>query len=146
MLKKLMLLLMVTLLTVGTFTGCELVEDDDVTNNNLEIAGNWVDNYSTNNTITDVNWITDGQFGFTTTILEHNNNENYLFSNNKYGYGKTVWTEIEDENGSNVFYQCGIVNSKTSLQEAKDDTTTADATDPANSGCGSFSWTKMTAQ
>ena len=55
-------------------------------------------------------------------------------------YHKNVWTVTAD--GST--YYCQIVYNKASLADAKADTAQADASDPANSGCGGFSWTKLT--
>ena len=55
-------------------------------------------------------------------------------------YGRTVWTEVKN----NEFYYCTTVFGKDTLDEAKVDQTQADPSDPANGGCGGFTWTKMT--
>ncbi len=58
--------------------------------------------------------------------------------NNVECYSRIVWTKFND-----FYYYCEIVYNKGSLEEAKSDPTTADATNPDTGGCGGFSWTKF---
>lgn len=53
-------------------------------------------------------------------------------------YSRIVWTKHNDS-----YYYCEIVFNKGSLDAAKSDPATANATNPDSSGCGGFSWTKF---
>jgi len=55
-------------------------------------------------------------------------------------FSKMVWTEIKDS----TFYYCTVDYGKDSLALAQASTLTSDATTPDKSGCGGFSWTKLT--
>jgi hypothetical protein len=55
-------------------------------------------------------------------------------------FNKLVWTPIV----GTAFYYCFVDFSLDSLAAAKATTKIADATNPDKSGCGGFSWTKLT--
>jgi len=54
-------------------------------------------------------------------------------------FGRIVWTE-RDARGA--FYYCFEVSSASTLAVARDAAARADATDPANGGCGDFPWAR----
>ena len=148
MFKKIVLLMAVMFLSVVSFTGCELTDDGS---EDLQIKGYWVDGYSTNHTITNSSWVTDGAFGYSNIVSEYDNAANTLYyiqdSKSTYNagkYGKIVWTEPVPEDSHVIFYECIVAYGKDTLAEIKADTTTVDSSDPANGGCGGFSWTKLT--
>ena len=53
-------------------------------------------------------------------------------------YSRIVWTKF-----NNDYYYCIVVYGKGSLEQAKNDPTTADSSNPASSGCGNSPWTKF---
>ena len=53
-------------------------------------------------------------------------------------YSRIVWTKY-----NNDYYYCEIVYNKGSLEQAKNDTTTANSTEPDRRGCGASPWTKF---
>lgn len=57
------------------------------------------------------------------------------------GYSRVVWAY----SGGNL-YVCDVNYGKATLAEAKADPTTVDSTSPGTGGCGSYTWTQMTAQ
>ena len=57
-------------------------------------------------------------------------------------FAKIVWTEIADGG----FWYCTVDYGKDTADEAKNTANVADDSDPANSGCGDFSWTALTAK
>ncbi|HNL10659.1 MAG TPA: hypothetical protein PKM44_09120, partial [Turneriella sp.] len=59
---------------------------------------------------------------------------------NQGKFGKVYWTTVQS-NGN--FYSCENVYGKNSAAEAQNDTTPPSSTDPANGGCGGFSWSLM---
>jgi len=109
----------------------------------LEIVGNWTDNYGGSHVITNASWDYNTT-GYTqqSVIVEYHNASNTLYSQDQSNnlYSRVVWTQI----ANNQFYSCTIVYYKATLEEAKNDPATADATDPATGGCGGFSWSLMT--
>jgi len=115
-------------------------------NNNgkdLEISGTWED--FGNKTIFD-NENFNTAYG-QSSIVEYDNSGNTFFyqmsADDQYNpgkYGKLVWTEIENDS----FYYCLIAYGKETLEEAKDDTATADSSNPDTGGCGGFAWSKVT--
>jgi hypothetical protein len=70
-------------------------------------------------------------------ITQNASNDPY----NPAAFNKLVWTEPKD--GS--FYYCTVDYGLVTAQMAEDTTKTADASAPDKSGCGGFSWTKLTA-
>lgn len=111
---------------------------------NIEITGSWTSNFNESITIANKTWVNGTSVW---TLHEFDNQSNVLYFQNPADaqyfpskYGRTVWTELQN----NEFYYCTIVFGKDTLDEAKNDATQADSTDPANGGCGGFSWSKLT--
>ncbi|HOW83195.1 MAG TPA: hypothetical protein PK573_11590 [Spirochaetota bacterium] len=127
--------------------GCDDAADDgDKTAvYDLEIAGTWSGDYGDET-------ITDSEFSWAGYVREYDNDMNVLFyqakeddSYNPNKYGRIVWTEMTESSGVETFYYCTEVYGKDTLLDAKSDPTTSDSSDPANGGCGGFSWTRLSA-
>ena len=107
----------------------------------IEIAGTWSDTFGSPPL-----HITSTMFGLDTVISYNNANRTAItqtVSTDMYNpdkFNKVVWTATA--NGS--FYLCTVEYGQTTAVAAAGTTKTADATDPANSGCGGFGWSKMT--
>jgi hypothetical protein len=109
----------------------------------LEIIGVYDDSFMSVQTITADDW--NGA-----KIVGYDNDANIVYTQapaddmfNPSKFGKTVYTE--PKNGS--FYFCMVEFALDTLADAKASKTTADASDPDNSGCGGdFPWTKATKQ
>jgi hypothetical protein len=105
----------------------------------LEIIGKYSDNFGSEQIITATNW-NDA------AIVDYDNDKNVVYTQfpddamyNPSKFAKTVYTQ-PDKSGS--FYFCMVEFSLDTLEEARASTATADDSDPENSGCGMFSWTK----
>ena len=105
----------------------------------LEIKGDWHTNWDENITLTTFMW------GASDAIVVHNNADNWAITQvsadaewNPGTFSKQVWTEVED--GS--FWLCTVAYGFETQEEAQADTTEADASNPAESGCGDFAWTQ----
>lgn len=136
----------------------------------LEINGTWKDNYNTQHQIFAEKSLSTGTNGYWNTSSNFGNSERtivefdtilktlYVKTSNEPGYadcngngtkGETgvkcysrmVWT-----NYNNKYYYCEIVFNKATLEEAKNDPATANSSDPDNSGCGGFPWTRFEEQ
>jgi len=128
----------------------------------LEINGKWKDNWNTYHYIFAEKNPISGVHGFweglvNRIIVEYDNVSKTLYvkginepswadcnengTNGEKGvecYSRIVWTYY-----NNHYYYCEIVYNKKSLDQAKSDPATANATNPDTSGCGGFSWTKF---
>ena len=105
----------------------------------LEIKGDWHTSYDENVTLTTFVWRS------TETLIRHHNEDNWAISRvaddaewNPGTFSKHVWTEVEE----GTFWLCTVGFGFESVEEAIADTTEADATNPAESGCGAFGWTQ----
>ena len=109
----------------------------------LEIVGSWESNFGGDEIISDDAW----NMGYATAqIVAFDNLTNTAITQNAsdaaYDPGKfnrLVWTDLHND----AFYYCTVDIAVASLELALASTTTADASDPENSGCGGFSWTKL---
>ena len=135
------LILLVLSLSLVSFSAC----DDDDEDKKLEIIGTWQSAYGGNEVITKDTWTFT--FG-ASTIVEYDNDKNIVYVQNsadmEYNaskFSKIVYTDIAD----NKFYYCTISFGNETLDDAKANTTEADASDPATTGCGgNFPWTSLT--
>jgi hypothetical protein len=142
--------------------------DDEVPENpipsEIEIEGTWASNFGSVETIDSTSWtITSSSSGeggaggeagepFPPTVSrieEFSNDSNEVVTQNPEDaafspglYNRIVWTEIE---GKSFFY-CTTDFGIESSAAAQALNTHADASDPENSGCGDFPWTKLTRQ
>jgi hypothetical protein len=106
----------------------------------IAIAGNWHDESFTGETRIDAT-----TFGYA-TLIEYDNAQRVAYTQNSasdpYGpnqFSKWAWTAVVDGG----FYLCTVDFGKDTLAAAKATTMTADATDPAKSGCGGFAWSHL---
>jgi hypothetical protein len=107
----------------------------------LEVAGLWDDNFGGWTLIDSEKW---GDYA----VNEFDNEANWAITQNaaddeynpsKYNY--VVWTEAA-EDGS--WWTCTVAFGIETIEAARTTENTSDDSDPANSGCGDFGWTKMT--
>lgn len=112
---------------------------------NIDVIGNYTDNYAGSHAITKTAWTS---FGCGKNIISFDNSaRSFIYQEdadpdcyNQGKYGKVYWTEIQ-ANGN--FYSCENVYGKNSAAEAQNDSAPPSAADPANGGCGGFSWSLM---
>ena len=113
----------------------------------LEIIGEWKDNYETSHSITQGAWSQAGEgWSLNEIIVKFDNDTNIVITQNAPDatsnpgkFNKTIWTDISD----NVFYSCTLVFSKDTLAELESVTESADSSDPENSGCNNYPWSKL---
>ncbi len=105
----------------------------------LEIIGIWASNFGGEETISDSHWNQD-------SLVSYDNELNYVITQsstsaqfNPGKFNKLVWTEPSE----NSFYYCFVDFGLDTAEAAKNTSKMADTTDPANSGCGGFAWTKL---
>lgn len=113
--------------------------DEDTSVTGIEVAGTWNSNFGGSETITDDAW--NGA-----AIIEFDNTTNFVVTQtpadsefNPSKFNKLVWTEP----ANNAFYYCFVDFGRDTAEQARTSTQTADATEPASSGCGGFSWTEL---
>lgn len=113
--------------------------------NNLQIIGNFTDNYSGTYVIAQMSW---ENYGCVKTIISYDNAARSLIYQeamnaacyNQGKFGKIYWTQVQ---GNGSFYHCENVYGKSTPAAAASD---ASPPAPANltTGCGSFAWSSMT--
>jgi hypothetical protein len=138
--KTLRIAAMLALLALNT-SACSGDSEDGATTKELEIVGEYDDNFGGEQIITEKDW--NGS-----SIVGYDNDENVVYTQfsdddqfNPNKFAKTVYTEPK----SGSFYFCMVEFSLDSLDEAKQSTASADDSDPDTSGCGGeFAWTKAT--
>jgi len=114
--------------------------DDAVDQGPIEVGGTWASNFGFDETISDTGW-------GTAAIISFDNSKNFAITQqpaddmfNPSKFSKVVWTEPELDR----FFYCTVAFGLATADEAEASTKSADASDPANGGCGGFSWTKLT--
>ena len=129
-----------TLMACSLLVACGGTEDDDGDlPGKIELVGLYASNFGFSEAITETKW-------GTATIVEFDNAMNFAITQqpaddqfNPSKFSKIVWTE--PANG--FFWYCTVEFGKDTADDAKGTTMTADSTDPANGGCGGFSWTRL---
>lgn len=116
----------------------------DVSGSAIEIVGTYDNNFGGTETITADTW----DVGVVQTIIAWDNAENWTVTQNPDDaefspskFNKLVWTE-PDANGE--FYYCTVTFDEETAEAARTTDKTADPSDPENTGCGGFAWTKLT--
>ncbi len=139
-------------------TGCNPTTNDDsmamlmvgsvlLKNTDIELKGIWKDDWDGVYTFQNDYWIHDyagdgEDAGDRSTIVEYDNTENIFYDQGiDSKYERIRWTTYNQKT-----YYCTEIYGIATLAEAKADTTRADESDPSNSGCGTFAWTKLTPQ
>jgi hypothetical protein len=106
----------------------------------IEVAGSWADNFGGGKEITAMYW-------GSSRIKNYDNAENWVvtqspaddeFSPSQFSY--TVWTDAAQDGN---WWTCTVAFGLETIEEALATENTSDDSDPANSGCGDFSWTQM---
>ncbi len=123
--------------------------DDDPSPETLEIAGSYSDDFGTDHTIGDSEWLMDfGEFGSASfSVLQFSNAEDFLVAQNGAGndfnpnlFSRFDWTTFESE----LYFCQGTFAAETEAEAEAADTT--DPTDPSSGGCGDFPWSRLTPQ
>lgn len=139
-------------LLATSLIGCGDATDDDdgpASSTDIEIAGVYQSNYDATETISNDTWHQEGGgFESTQVVVSFDNEKNLAVTQNPADdafnpskFNRIVWTEPD---ASGAFYYCTVDFGLESADEAAASTTTADDSDPENSGCGGFSWTHLT--
>ena len=109
----------------------------------IEIEGRWHNNFGGTEVI-DAESFTFA--GSTATVIEFDNMANSMISQNAADamfspgkFNRIVWTEKK----AGAFYYCTVDYDLDTADAARTTTKTADSSDPDNTGCGGFSWTKL---
>lgn len=105
----------------------------------LEVRGTYTSNFGGMETITSTAWAGTPLRAFdnTTNVAITQNAADSPF--NPGAFNKIVWTEPR----AGSFYYCFVDFGVATLELAQSSTKTADATSPDTTGCGMFSWTKL---
>lgn len=106
----------------------------------IEVAGDWESQFGDKTTISSSKW-------GVSTVVKYDNDNNWAVVQmpaddewNPSKFAKIVWTEIAEDS----FCECWVTFGQEAAADAETTTETADSSDPEESGCGGFSWTKMT--
>jgi len=133
-------------LTFGVLSlACVACGDEDEEAAGIEIEGTWSSNFGGTETIDDDSWASESSsFTSVSEIVEFSNEDNMAITRSPDDgtYGRNVWTDVD----GGRFYYCTIAFMQDSADAAWAAGGTPDATDPATSGCGGFSWTELTRQ
>lgn len=121
------------------------IQEDPTDDTQLEVLGTWSSNFGGDVVITETTWT-----GYSANaILEFNNETNQLYFQhsadddyNPSKFGRIDWTEP----ANSAFYYCMIVYGQDTLEDAKNNSATTDASDPETSGCNGFPWTRLELQ
>ena len=120
-------------------------DDDSATATNLAITGIWDDNFGGVHTITNDSW--SDSWGSAFHISQFDNSAQALIAQNDgaNGWSPLLWSRFDWHwDSSDQLYYCQTCYDCAD-EEAALGTEAPDASDPANSGCGSSSWTALTA-
>ena len=105
----------------------------------LNITGTWDDNFGGTTSITNAVWGEQAVIAFDASArwaVTQNPADAQWMPNT---FNRVVWTDVAD----NVFHVCTVDFALATVEAARTSTQTADATDPDNSGCGMFTWTRL---
>ncbi|MDH5675680.1 MAG: hypothetical protein OEZ06_26385 [Myxococcales bacterium] len=104
----------------------------------IEVAGDWSSEWG-DESIDDASWAGSAVVSFDNDANEAitQTPEDDMYNPGKFN--KIVWTEPGDDG----FYYCTVDYGLDSADDAEASAMTADDSDPANDGCGGFSWTKL---
>lgn len=107
----------------------------------IEVEGEWESEFGGKTTITSEKW-------GVSSVVNYDNDANWAVIQmpaddafNPEKFAKIVWTEIDN----NSFYECWVAFGQETAKDAENTTEKADSTNPAESGCAGYSWTKNTA-
>jgi hypothetical protein len=115
----------------------------------IELAGTWVNTlFGETDSITSSTWSQDYGTGPTVNaISSFSNTDNVAIlqapadaAYSPLTFSRIVWLDIDGDH----FYYCTVDYGLGTAEDAENSTKVADPSDPDNSGCGSFSWSKLT--
>ena len=108
----------------------------------LEIRGSFDDSWGGEHTITQTTWVTGGS---SFAISQFDNDEQFIIAQNSEdnAYNPGLWSRFDWASVDGALWYCQTAYAAES-EEAALATPAADATNPADGGCGGFSWTQLT--
>jgi hypothetical protein len=107
----------------------------------VEIIGDWVDNWGSYHEITNESWVSGGS---SFAISQYDNEMGWAVAQNgsENSYFPSLWSRFDWTFQDNAFWFCQITFDA-ETEEAALAVAAADATSPADSGCGGFSWSQL---
>jgi hypothetical protein len=115
--------------------------DTDPSDIELSIQGEYVDNYGTDHMITQSTWVS-GSSMFAITYVSNEDQMLVAQNDSGNGYYPDLWSRFDWTENEDGLWYCQTAYGAES-EEAAMNTEAADASDPANSGCSGFSWSKL---
>ena len=115
-------------------------DDHDDHDDHLAIEGDWSDEWGSNHSISESSWVS-GDSSY--SISQFDNDDQYIIAQNGVdnAWNPSFWSKFDWTTFSGEMYYCQSAYDAASEADAMN--ATSDSTDPANSGCGGFSWTLM---
>jgi hypothetical protein len=112
----------------------------------LDIAGDYMDDYDTVHRITDQSWTQVSDFGTSVfEISEFSNDEQYVIAQNAADndFNAELWSRFDWTEKDGELWFCQVVFDAETEEDALNAKRAVDS-DPANGGCGGFAWSKLT--
>lgn len=113
----------------------------------LAIAGEYLDGFGTEHTVTDEAWTQQypGYDPMVFAITGYDNSARWVVAQNdaSNAYSANLWSRFDWTEADGHLWYCQSAYDAASEAEAQD-TARPDDTDPATLGCGGFSWTDLT--
>ena len=120
----------------------DMMDGGDAGVEDIEIAGSWMTNFDTMETISNTEW----QEFINHTVVKFDNELNYAIRRNplddEFNPGKFSRVEWLEPTAAG-FYHCSIANGEDTAEDAENSTNMADASDLDDIGCGGFPWTML---
>ena len=107
----------------------------------LSIRGEFVDNYGSDHTISQSTWVS-GSSMFAITYLSNEDQMLVAQNDSDNAWSADLWSRFDWTENEDGLWYCQTAYGAES-EEAAMNTEAPDAADPANGGCGSFSWSKV---
>ena len=122
-------------------TGTDTTDDTVATPEDLTLTGSYVDNWGTEHTIDNDLWI-QGSSAF--QIISYDNETGTIIAQNDSAneYNPDLWSRFDWATVDGQLWYCQTAYAA-ETEEAAIATPEADATSPAEAGCGGFSWTQL---
>jgi hypothetical protein len=122
-------------------TGTDTTDDTVATPEDLTLAGSYVDNWGTEHTIDNDLWL-QGSSAF--QIISYNNATGTIIAQNdsENEYNPDLWSRFDWATVDGQLWYCQTAYAA-ETEEAARATPEADASAPAEAGCGGFGWTQL---
>lgn len=123
-----------------------IAQDDCDSEDIIEVAGSWTDNYGSDHEIDNETWVSGG-FGYSSTywVGEFDNDANYVVAQNdsENDWNADKWSRFDwtEADADGTWYYCQTAYDAETMDDALN-TPAADSGD-LDSGCGGFPWSSM---